>query len=153
MPEVCSTEVESGDGKKAMEEFCGLLIIRLLRASNLPNMDFVGKTDAFCEFTLGDRKASSKTVKNSLNPTWNQTLSLNVRAISESLIVKIHDADRFGPSEFIGQALVPLEDLPHDGQPMGFDLTIQQPTSKRKSLHKGPATVALEITYNPLTLT
>ena len=101
-------------------EYCGLLIIRLLRADNLPNMDLVTKTDAFCNksrgapptamatllsstshrrppptfdsagvFTLGERKATSRTVRNSLNPAWNETLSLNVRSLSESLILKV----------------------------------------------------------------
>jgi len=150
LPAIESTKHEDdntqGLKQKAMAEYCGLLIIRLLRADNLPNMDLVTKTDAFCVFTLGERKATSRTVRNSLNPAWNETLSLNVRSLSESLILKVFDRDLLS-SGYIGQALVPLQDLPL-GQPMGFDLTITQPVERRG--HKGQATVALELTYNPL---
>ena len=182
--------VVEGATTKAMDEFVGLLIIRLIRAENLPKMDTLGKTDAFCEFTLGGRKATSKVIRSSLSPTWNQTLSLNVRSLSETLILKVlaldsrsrawthgrervptcsrmHavalacrpvppftcqvlDAERFGSPEFIGQALVPLQDLTHDGQPMGFDLTIQQPDGRKG--RSGRASVAVELTYNPLNL-
>eukprot|EP00322_Chrysochromulina_rotalis_P006188 CAMPEP_0115842690 /NCGR_PEP_ID=MMETSP0287-20121206/7929_1 /TAXON_ID=412157 /ORGANISM="Chrysochromulina rotalis, Strain UIO044" /LENGTH=278 /DNA_ID=CAMNT_0003296365 /DNA_START=10 /DNA_END=847 /DNA_ORIENTATION=- len=131
---------------KAMSEYVGLLIIRLLRATNLPSMDMLGTTDAFCEFTLGERNAKSKVVRNSLNPSWNETLSINVRSLNETLVLKMLDADRFG-KEYIGQALIPLEDLTHDGQPMGFDLTLQQPAAR--STGHG-ASVAVEITYHPL---
>ncbi len=66
-----------------MAEFCGLLIIRLIAGSNLPSassLDLIGRTDAFCELNLGDRKAKSKTVKNTSDPHWAQTLMINVRA-------------------------------------------------------------------------
>jgi stromal membrane-associated protein len=144
LPEVASAK-QNAISARAMAEFCGLLIIRLLRATNLPNTDVLGKTDAFCEFTLGERKAKSKVFKNSLNPTWNQTLSLNVRNLNETLILKVYDKD-FRSNEFIGQALVPLEDLTHDGQPIGFDLTLQL----RKPNGRPNASVAVELTYNPL---
>ena len=95
----------------------------------------------------GERQCTSRTIKNSLNPTWNQTLSLNVRSLRESLILKVCDPNTFGKAAtYIGQALVPLQDLPHDGQPMGFDLTLQQRSQSRNG-----ASVAIELTFNPLT--
>ena len=61
---------------------------------------------------------------------------------------QLFDKDRFS-SEFMGQTLVPLHDLTHDGQPMGFDLTLQQPADRKVS---GTASIAVELTYNPLNL-
>jgi len=149
LPEVAET-LESDAAAKAAEEFVGLLIIRLLRGTDLPNMDLVGRTDAYATFLLGDRKCRSKAVRNSLNPVWNETLSLNVRSLKESLILKLYDEDRFGADTFIGQALLPLEDLTHDGQPMGFDLSLQQISAPRRGGGGERASVAVEITYNPL---
>jgi len=171
LAEVAQVELEgehaAACAAKAMAEFCGLLIIRLVRASNLPAMDLLGSTDAYVQFSLGERKATSRTAKKSRNPTWNETLSLNVRSLSESLMLKIFDRDRFG-SDFIGQCLVPLADLTHDGMPMGFDLTIEQAKKLagasrasgvltgardgRRMVRKGvqTASVAIELTYNPL---
>ena len=90
-------------------------------------------------------------------------------------------------TNLIGEASVPLSDVPHDGQPMGFDLTLQvwkeePPPATRHPpparlhafvrLHTpahafarapwqlaprvakkatGTASVAVELTYNPLT--
>ena len=71
----------------------------------------------------------------------------------------MYDDPLVGKPEFIGQALVPLSDLAGDGQPMGFDLTLQQAgrrgnrsgadrAAKHSSASK--ASVALQLTYNPL---
>ena len=49
----------SKEGGVAMLEFCGLLIIRLIRGTHLPSVratDLLGKTDAYCEFHLAERK-------------------------------------------------------------------------------------------------
>ena len=46
-------------------------------------------------------------------------------------------------------SLVPLDDLTHDGQPMGFDLTLQLKSAGRHS-SRAAASVAVELTYNPL---
>ena len=83
-----------------------------------------------------------------------------------TLIVKVYEEDMFGKGEFVGQAMVPIADLTHDGMPMGFDLTIEQANSeagkqalglgnkdgKRRNKKKGDRTVgvAIELTYNPL---
>jgi len=169
LPEVLEVAMEgeaaASAQAKAMAEFCGLLIIRLIRATNLPATDLLGtKTDAFFEFSLGERKCQSK-VKGSLNPVWNETLSLNVRSLSESLILKLFDKAKLSGPEYVGQCLLPLADLPHDGMPMGFDLTIDQASAAkgatgvlgtardgRRMVKKGGSTasVAIEVTYNPL---
>jgi stromal membrane-associated protein len=136
--------VNAGISTKAMDEFCGLLIIRLISGADLP------KSDTFVEFVLGERKAKSPTAKANAKsnggqaPTWNATLMINVRSLRESLVLKLFDAGAFGGPSFVGQALVPLEDLTHDGQPIGFHLTLSN--GKRELA----ATVAVELTYNPL---
>lgn len=137
-------EVNAGISTKAMDEFCGLLIIRLLSGADLP------KSDTFVEFLLGERKAKSPTAKANAKsnggqaPLWNATLMINVRSLRESLVLKLFDAGAFGGPSFVGQALVPLEDLTHDGQPIGFQLTLSN--GKRELA----STVAVELTYNPL---
>ena len=135
---------QAKDATKAMDAFCGLLIVRLLRGSGLPNLDLLGRTDPFVEVHLSERKQRSKTIKNSLNPVWNEILSLNVRSLTETLVVKVFDEDRFS-NTFVGQAVVPLDDLTHDGEPMGFHLTL----TGGKCV-EGQSHIAVELTYNPL---
>ena len=133
-----------------MVEFIGILFIRLVSASHLPKMDALGKTDAYARFSLGDRECRSKTCKHSLNPKWSESLSLNVRSEKETLIVKLYDEDRIGKDDFIGQALVPLSDISLDGTPMGFDLTLQLHTKQQPTGGATRASVAVELTFNPL---
>ena len=133
-----------------MVEFIGILFIRLVSASHLPKMDALGKTDAYARFALGDRECRSKTCKHSLNPKWSESLSLNVRSEKETLIVKLYDEDRIGKDDFIGQALVPLSDISLDGTPMGFDLTLQLHTKQQPTGGATRASVAVELTFNPL---
>ena len=45
--------------------------------------------------------------------------------------------DIFGRSEFIGQALLALTELTHDGEPMGFDLTLQIARSRHIKVRGG----------------
>ena len=139
---------------KAMAEFCGLLIIRLIRATGLSK-----EANAYVVCSLGERKAKSKTIKNSTDPAWNETMMINVRNLSESLILKIYDSSgMFSGNEFIGQALIPLADLTHDGHAMGFDLTLEKAEKGglkkdgNRMVKKGGASgsVAIELTYNPL---
>jgi len=137
---------------QGMIEFAGLLFIRLISCDNLPNMDTFGKTDAFCEFWLDDRVSRSKTCKNSLNPRWGEQLSINAKSTAEMLLVKVFDEDMFGRSTEIGHAKVGLSELTHDGQPMGFDLTLHLTKAAAARATAAPRlpSVAVELTYNPL---
>ena len=73
-----------------------------------------------------------------------------VRSEKETLIVKLYDEDRIGKDDFIGQALVPLSDISLDGTPMGFDLTLQLHTKQQPTGGATRASVAVELTFNPL---
>jgi len=136
-----------------MVEFVGLLFIRLVEASELPPTDF-GKTDAFCEFQLGDRSCRSKTFKGSSNPRWGESLSINSKSISETLIIKVFN-QTFNGASFLGQAVVALSSLAEDGTPSAVELALQTSGGRRDSvfsraaLQKSP-TISLELTYNAL---
>ena len=60
------------------------------------------------------------------------------------------DVNGDGKDDFIGQALVPLSDISLDGTPMGFDLTLQLHTKQQPTGGATRASVAVELTFNPL---
>lgn len=136
-----------------MIEFAGLLFIRLVQATDLPSSDAFGKTDAFCEFQLGDRKCRSKTCKGSSNPRWGESLSLNSKSLNETLIVKVFHQSLNGAA-FLGQCCVALASLKDDGSPKPVQLALEtgKPRTSRFSrsaITRSP-TVSLELTYNAL---
>ena len=136
-----------------MIEFVGVLFIRLEEAHDLP-----GSHDAYCEFQLGDRSCRSKTVKGSASACkWGESLSLNTRSTNETLIIKVYDSSKLGGASFLGQAVVALASLTHDGQPNPVELGLQTSggsrsgsrLSRRQTITRTPV-LSLEITYNAL---
>ena len=73
-------------------------------------------------------------------------LSINAKSLDETLVIKLFEQDMFGRSTAVAQALLAMSEFTHDGQPMGFDLTLQQKASRKAA----EANVAVELTYNPL---
>ena len=137
-----------------MIEFVGVLFIRLEEAHDLP-----GSCDAYCEFQLGDRSCRSKTVKGSAAPSWRESLSVNMRSANETLIIKVYNSSKLGGASFLGQAVVALASLTHDGQPNKVELGLSTSGSKsasrlsrisRASTFTRTPVLSLELTYNAL---
>ncbi|XP_061081288.1 double C2-like domain-containing protein alpha [Conger conger] len=95
----------------------------VIRAKGLKPMDFNGLADPYVKLHLlpGACKANklkTKTVRNSLNPTWNETLTY--QGITEEdmyrkiLRVSVCDEDKLTHNEFIGEARIPLRRVKAD---------------------------------------
>ena len=133
-----------------------VLFIRLEEAHDLP-----GSCDAYCEFQLGDRSCRSKTVKGSASSAcrWAESLSLNTRSTKETLIIKVYDSSKLGGASFLGQAVVALASLTHDGQPNKVELGLSTSGGKsasrisrisRASTFTRTPLLSVELTYNAL---
>lgn len=130
-----------------MVEFGGVLFIKLLMLSNPVS----AKAKIYAEVKLNDRTARSKTWNMAKGGRWGEALSLNTKSTKETLIVKVYEEDMFGKGEFVGQAMVPIADLTHDGQPMGFDLTLDlSKAMSKKTEGKLAPSIGIELTYNSL---
>lgn len=93
----------------------GFLRIDLVSAKNLRGADRGGKSsDPYVVFVLnGERTFKSKTVKKTLNPTFNENLGecqVNSRVAAEA-IFEIFDWDTVGTPDKLGQCQVNLGDL------------------------------------------
>ena len=53
----------------------GFLKVNVCSAMHLPKMDVIGTCDAFCEVRWQDQIFKSSVIKNSLNPTWEETFT------------------------------------------------------------------------------
>lgn len=101
----------------------GKLVVELRRAVNLPAADMNGLSDPYAKLTIkgttSRKKAEqkSKTIKESLNPVWNQTFSWEgtlAALTDEPLHIEVYDWDsimKLKKDDFLGSCDVHLSSL------------------------------------------
>uniref|UniRef100_A0A3B3UIK7 Double C2 domain alpha n=1 Tax=Poecilia latipinna TaxID=48699 RepID=A0A3B3UIK7_9TELE len=114
---------------------CSELHCTVLRAKGLKPMDFNGLADPYVKLHLlpGASKANklkTKTIRNSLNPIWNETLTYC--GITEedlhrkTLRLTVCDEDKLTHNELIGESRVPLKRVKPD-QSKHFHTCLEHP--------------------------
>ncbi|KAM4717475.1 double C2-like domain-containing protein alpha [Anableps anableps] len=117
------------------ERSCSELHCTVLRAKGLKPMDFNGLADPYVKLHLlpGASKANklkTKTIRNSLNPVWNETLTYF--GITEedmhrkTLRLTVCDEDKLTHNELIGESRVPLKRVKPD-QTKHFHTCLEHP--------------------------
>ncbi|XP_077353981.1 rabphilin-3A isoform X2 [Festucalex cinctus] len=95
----------------------------VIRAKGLKPMDSNGLSDPYVKLHLlpgasKSNKLRTKTLKNTLNPTWNETLVYHGITQDEmsrkTLRLSVSDEDKFGHNDFIGETRVALKKLAFD---------------------------------------
>ena len=82
----------------------GTISVTVVRARGLQKMDVVGSADPFivlrCAGRDGkERSHKTKTVKNSLAPSWDATFSFDVVGDATVLMVEMYDWDRLSSND------------------------------------------------------
>ena len=107
---------------------CGLFIVKVMEARNLPRADFFSDSDPFAKLTMSDppfyffneesfkKEVRTKTRFNTLNPRWDQVFSLVVHDPREQYVsIHVYDYDTGGGTDLLGTARLALADVV-DGQ-------------------------------------
>ncbi|KAJ1071866.1 hypothetical protein K5549_002158 [Capra hircus] len=112
----------------------------IAKAKGLKPMDHNGLADPYVKLHLlpGASKANklrTKTLRNTLNPTWNETLTYygitDEDMIRKTLRISVCDEDKFRHNEFIGETRVPLKKLkPNHTKTFSICLEKQLPVDK-----------------------
>ncbi|KAM6465077.1 double C2-like domain-containing protein beta isoform 1-T1 [Liasis olivaceus] len=110
------------------------------KAKGLKPMDHNGLADPYVKLHLlpGASKANklrTKTLRNTLNPTWNETLTYygitDEDMIRKTLRISVCDEDKFRHNEFIGETRIPLKKLkPNQTKKFNICLEKQLPIDK-----------------------
>ena len=104
----------------------GVLHIRIISASNLPNADRQSKlkdslnikdvSDPYVIVCLDAfRVVKTSTIDNDLNPVWNETFRVDVGARTSYIFVKVYDKDIIGSDDYLGSITFPSQRLINDG--------------------------------------
>ncbi|XP_054022171.1 double C2-like domain-containing protein beta isoform X2 [Dryobates pubescens] len=104
------------------------------KAKGLKPMDHNGLADPYVKLHLlpGASKANklrTKTLHNTLNPTWNETLTYygitDEDMIRKTLRISVCDEDKFRHNEFIGETRIPLKKL-KPNQTKNFNICLEK---------------------------
>lgn len=91
---------------------CGDLKITIKNANGLPASDRNGKSDPFLKLYINDNEDSfyrTKTQKKTLDPTWNETCSVQIaNRVNNYLKIKVMDWDAGNKNDKLGEAIIPL---------------------------------------------
>ena len=136
-------------------------------ASGLKNMEMMGTSDPYAAIALGSRKTPplisdcrrTKTIDNTLHPTWEETFELDVCSTElQCLWVRVYDDDgQYGTDDLMGSVVLPLSGLPADGStvrgsyPLKKEKELQTGGKRGKKSGTGRGELFLELTYVPIT--
>lgn len=95
-----------------MRVYTGLLVVTVVRATNLKRADVVGSSDPYVVISNGYDEIRSKTVYDNLNPVWNEELKVSVEDKSKPLLLKVFDEDTVKSDDFLGSCDVDLSRVP-----------------------------------------
>lgn len=74
--------------------------------------------DVYCKFSVSHMEWKTKTIKNNLEPVWNETKCFSVEDDKVSVLVKVYDEDDgiADKDDFLGMASIPLSTLLDAGE-------------------------------------
>ncbi|XP_055010427.1 intersectin-2b [Boleophthalmus pectinirostris] len=87
----------------------GRLLVTILEATELKAAKPNGKSNPYCEVTMGSQIFTSRTLNDTLNPKWNFNCQFHIKDIYQDVLcITIFEKDPFSPDEFLGRTEVPV---------------------------------------------
>jgi Ca2+-dependent lipid-binding protein len=89
--------------------------IHVMDGYEIPNTDLIGKTDPYVKLKLNDQEFAHQTLvmNNTLNPLWDQTITLFSLCQKPSLQIELRD-EATGKDPLLGTKSIDLSDIPNE---------------------------------------
>ena len=59
----------------------------------------LGKSDPYCEVSMGSQEHKTKVISNNLNPKWNASMQFSIQNVdTDTLCITVFDRDLFSPN-------------------------------------------------------
>uniref|UniRef100_A0A8C7FCY5 Intersectin 2 n=1 Tax=Oncorhynchus kisutch TaxID=8019 RepID=A0A8C7FCY5_ONCKI len=99
----------------------GRLLVTVLGATELKSSKPNGKSNPYCEVTMGAQNYTSKTLSDTVNPKWNFNCQFNIRDLyQEVLCITIFQREQFSPDDFLGHTEVPVATIKEELENKGL---------------------------------
>ncbi|KAH8973496.1 hypothetical protein BDL97_01G050700 [Sphagnum fallax] len=130
----------------------GKLTVQVIKATNLKNLEMVGKSDPYVRLYVRVLfKEKTRVIDNNLNPVWNEQFEFDVEdQETQSLILDVKDED-IGTDKKLGITSIPLAGLKHDEEEeITKNLAVSLDRDRVKD--KGDrGSITIKVLYHPYT--
>lgn len=121
----------------------GRLLVVLLEGCDLQASDVNGKSDPYCEVSMGVQEHKTKVIQATLNPRWNASMQFTIKDLEQDVLcITVFDRDLFSPNDFLGRTEMRVNDILKESR------TRKGPITKRLLLHEvssGEVVVKLDL--------
>ncbi|XP_077173072.1 intersectin-2 isoform X2 [Paroedura picta] len=110
----------------------GRLMVHVIEATELKACKPNGKSNPYCEISLGSQSFTTRTLPDTLNPKWNFNCQFFIKDLYQDVLcITVFDRDQFSPDDFLGGTEVPVAKIRTEQESKG-------PTTKHLLLHEVP---------------
>uniref|UniRef100_A0AAY4AB60 Intersectin 2b n=1 Tax=Denticeps clupeoides TaxID=299321 RepID=A0AAY4AB60_9TELE len=110
----------------------GRLLVTIVEATELRSSKPNGKSNPYCEVTIGAQCYTSRALNDSTNPKWNFNCQFHIRDVYQDVLcITIFEREQFTPDDFLGRAELPVATIKKEHELKGL-------TMKRLLLHEVP---------------
>ncbi|GCB72200.1 hypothetical protein scyTo_0001866 [Scyliorhinus torazame] len=131
-------ETEKGKREKAYQarsqktSGIGRLFVGIIEATELKPCRANGKSNPYCEVTMGSQCYTTRTLSDTLNPKWGFNCQFFIKDIYQDVLcITVFERDQFSPDDFLGRTEVPVATIKKEQEGKGA-------TTKRLLLHEVP---------------
>ncbi|XP_048105795.1 intersectin-2a isoform X3 [Alosa alosa] len=110
----------------------GRLLVTVQEAAELKSCKPNGKSNPYCELTMGAQCYTSKSLSDTLNPKWNFNCQFFIKDLYQDVLcITVFERDQFSPDDFLGRTEVPVATIKKEQE-------IKGPANRRLLLHEVP---------------
>uniref|UniRef100_A0A3Q3VLS6 Intersectin 2b n=1 Tax=Mola mola TaxID=94237 RepID=A0A3Q3VLS6_MOLML len=110
----------------------GRLLVTVLEVTELKAAKPNGKSNPYCEVTMGAQVFTSRTLNDTLNPKWNFNCQFHIRDLYQDVLcITILEKDQFSPDDFLGRTEIPVATIKKELENKGA-------VTRRYLLHEVP---------------
>ncbi|OAX81636.1 hypothetical protein ACJ72_04025 [Emergomyces africanus] len=126
-PNVFPVEIAKMLAGSPVDQAVGVVAVTLHGAHGLKNSDkFSGSVDPYAVVSINSRTplGRTKTVHDTPNPKWNETIYIIITSFTDSLTLQVYDWNEFRKDKELGVATFPLEPLEKEEEHENLTLEI-----------------------------
>ncbi|XP_074070164.1 intersectin-1 isoform X4 [Macrotis lagotis] len=110
----------------------GRLMVNIVEGIELKPCWSHGKSNPYCEVTMGSQCHITKTIQDTLNPKWNSNCQFFIKDLEQDVLcITVFERDQFSPDDFLGRTEIRVSDIKKDQGSKG-------PVTKCLLLHEVP---------------